>query len=86
MRHPVIGLLEVAEADNENGEVNVELFAGVETFTLTHADANIGSENIHTTIRGFHRITRLLLKWGAVRSGGDFRGQLHIRPDVAFCG
>jgi hypothetical protein len=73
MRHPVIDLLEVAEAENKTGEVTVALFAGVATFTLTHADANIGSEIMHTIIRGFNRITRLLLKKGAARSGrGSF--------------
>src|SRR6185312_13581256 len=42
MRHPVMFLSEVAEAAIKTGEVNVELFAGVETVTLTHADANNG--------------------------------------------
>jgi hypothetical protein len=82
MRHPVMFLSEVAEAAIKTGEVNVELFAGVETFTLTHADANIGSEIINTTIRGFHRITLLLLRGGLCAAVGIFRGQLHIRPDV----
>jgi hypothetical protein len=85
MRHPVIDLLEVAEAENKTGEVTVALFAGVATFTLTHADANIGSEIMHTIIRGFNRITRLLLKKGPRAAAGDlFRGQLRIRPGIAF--
>jgi hypothetical protein len=71
MRHPVIAWFEVAEAENKTGEVSVALFAGVETLTLTHADANIGREITHRTISGFNRITRLLLK-KTVRSGGDF--------------
>jgi hypothetical protein len=56
MRHPVICLSEVAEAANKTGEVTVELFAGVETVTLTHADANIGNEITHRTRGSFHRI------------------------------
>jgi hypothetical protein len=57
MRHPVIGALEVAEAATKTGEVTVALFAGVETVTLTHADANIGSEIKQRTIKGLQRIT-----------------------------
>jgi len=71
MRHPVIEWSELAEAVTETGEVNVALFAGVETFTLTHADANIGSEIMHTTIRGFHRITLLLLEGGCAQRWGS---------------
>jgi hypothetical protein len=63
-------LSEVAEAAIKTGEVNVELFAGVETVTLTHADANTGNEITHRTMEIVHRITSFLLK-GAVRSGGD---------------
>jgi hypothetical protein len=68
MRHPVMFLSEVADAAIKTGEVNVELFAGVETVTLTHADANNGNEITHRTIESVHRITSLLLK-SAVRSG-----------------
>jgi hypothetical protein len=49
-------LSEVAEAAIKTGEVNVELFAGVETVTLTHADANIGNEITHRTRESFHCI------------------------------
>jgi hypothetical protein len=70
MRHPVMFLSEVAEAAIKTGEVNVELFAGVETVTLTHADANTGNEITHRTMESVHRIISFLLK-GAVRSGGD---------------
>ena len=70
MRHPVMFLLDVAEAAIKTGEVNVELFAGVETVTLTHADANTGNKITHRTMESVHRITSFLLR-GAVRSGGD---------------
>jgi hypothetical protein len=59
MCHPVMRWLEVAEATNKTGEDTVALFAGVETVTLTHAEANIGSETRHTTTKGdFQRIIR----------------------------
>jgi len=61
-------LSEVAEAAIKTGEVNVELFAGVETVTLTHADANTGNKNTHRTMESVHRINSFLLK-SAVRSG-----------------
>ena len=61
-------LSEVAEAAIKTGEVNVELFAGVETVTLTHADANTGNEITHRTMESVHRIISFLLK-SAVRSG-----------------
>jgi hypothetical protein len=56
MRHPVMFLSEVAEAAIKTGEITVELFAGVETVTLTHADANIGNEITHRTRESFHCI------------------------------
>lgn len=61
-------LSEVAEAAIKTGEVTVELFAGVETVTLTHADANTGNEITHRTKESVHRITSFLLK-NAVPSG-----------------
>ena len=64
-------LFDVAEAAIETGEVTVELFAGVETVTLTHEDANTGNEITHRTMESVHRITSVLQK-KAVRSGGDF--------------
>jgi hypothetical protein len=70
MRHPVMFLSEVAEAAIKTGEVTVELFAGVETVTLTDADASIDNEITHRTMESVHRITSVLLG-GAVRSGGD---------------
>jgi len=84
MRHPVICLPEVAEAATRTGEVTVELFAGVETVTLTHADANTGNEITHRTMESVHRITSFLLK-NAVRSGGTFLGQLRTSRIFAFC-
>ena len=78
-------LSEVAEAAIKTGEVTVELFAGVETVTLTHADANTGNDITHRTMESVHRITSFLLK-NAVPSGrGTFRGQLGIRRIFAFC-
>jgi hypothetical protein len=62
MRHPVTFVLEVAEAAITTGEVTVELFAGVETATLTDADANIDKEITHRTMDSVHRITTFLLK------------------------
>ena len=64
-------LSEVAEAAIKTGEVTVELFAGVETVTLTPADANTDNEITHRTMEIVHRIISFLLN-GAVRSGGDF--------------
>jgi hypothetical protein len=68
MRQPVMFLFEVAEAAIKTGEVTVELFAGVETVTLTHADANTGNDITHRTMESVHRITSFLLK-NAVPSG-----------------
>ena len=82
MRHPVMFLLEVAEAAIKTGEVTVELFAGVETVTLTDADASIDNEITHRTMESVHRITSFLLK-GAVRSGGDLpRSPAHQAGDL----
>jgi hypothetical protein len=89
MRHPVMFLSEVAEAAIKTGEVTVELFPGVETVTLTHADANTGNEITHRTMESVHRITSVSKK-KAVRSGGDFprsscatvRGICVLRSDV----
>src|SRR6185437_11792015 len=72
MRHPVMFLSEVAEAAIKAGEVNVELFAGVETVTLTHADANTGNKITHRTMESVHRITSFLLKV-LCASGGYLR-------------
>jgi hypothetical protein len=84
MRHPVIDLSEVADAASKTGEVTVALFAGVETVTLTHADANIGNESVHIAIKNFHRITRFFSFKRAVRSGGDFpRSTAH---QAGYCG
>src|SRR6478672_6806346 len=83
MRHPVMFLSEVAEAAIKTGEVTVELFAGVETVTLTPADANKGNEITHRTMESVHRITSFLLN-SAVRSGGTFSSQLRIRRVFAF--
>jgi hypothetical protein len=82
MRHPVMFLSEVAEAAIKTGEVTVELFVGVETVTLTDADASIDNEITHRTMESVHRITSFLLK-GAVRSGGDHRG--HLRTKRGIC-
>jgi hypothetical protein len=71
MRHPVMFLSEIAEAAIKTGEVNVELFAGVETVTLTHADANTGNKITHRTMESVHRITSFLLKV-LCAAGGDF--------------
>jgi len=85
MRHPVMFLLEVAEAAIKTGEVTVELFAGVETVTLTHADANTGNEITHRTMESVHRITSFLLK-SAVPSGrGLSEVNWAIRRIFAFC-
>ena len=77
----MIDLLEVAEATNKTGEVNVELFAGVETFTVTQADANIGSETKHTTTSAFHRITRFSLS-GLCASGVQIASGRILRAPV----
>jgi hypothetical protein len=82
MRHPVMFLSEVAEAVTTTGEVTVALFAGVETVTLTPADANKG-EITDRTMASVHRITSFLLN-SAVRSGGTFSSQLRIRRVFAF--
>jgi hypothetical protein len=82
MRHPVMFLSEVAEAVTTTGEVTVALFAGVETVTLTPADANKG-EIKDRTMASVHRITSFLLN-SAVRSGGTFSSQLRIRRVFAF--
>jgi hypothetical protein len=83
MRHPVMFLSEVAEAVTTTGEVTVALFAGVETVTLTPADANKGNEITDRTMASVHRITSFLLN-SAVRSGGTFSSQLRIRRVFAF--
>ena len=64
MRHSVIRLFEVAEAENKTGEDTVALFAGVETFTVTRAEpsAQAAKKRHRSIMGGFHRITRLLLK------------------------
>src|ERR1041384_5257514 len=85
MRHPVMFLSEVAEAAIKTGEVNVELFAGVETVTLTHADANTGNEITHRTMESVHRIISFLLKKCCAQRAGTFRGQLRIRRIFSFC-
>ena len=78
-------LSEVAEAAIKTGEVTVELFAGVETVTLTHADANTGNEITHRTIESVHRITSFSPKKCCAQRSGTFRGQLGIRRIFAFC-
>jgi hypothetical protein len=84
MRHPVMFLSEVAEAAIETGEVTVELFAGVETVTLTDADASIDNEITHRTMESVHRITSVLL--GVLCAAeGTFRGHLRTRRIFAFC-
>lgn len=83
MRQPVIGVLEVAEATNKTGELTVALFAGVDTVTLTDANANIGREITHASKGDFHRITRFSSK-RAVRSGGGLSGSTaHQAEDYA---
>jgi hypothetical protein len=82
MRHRVIGLFAVAKAETKTGELTVALFAGVETFTVTRAEAPPQAVKIRdrTIPRGFHRITRLLLQNWAMCSGGDFSpGVAHLR-------
>jgi hypothetical protein len=70
-------LSEVAEAAIKTGEVTVELFAGVETVTLTHADANTGNEITHRTMESVHRITSFLLKMLCPAVGGFPRSTGH---------
>ena len=77
-------LSEVAEAAIKTGEVTVELFAGVETVTLTHADANTGNEITHRTIESVHRITSFLLK-SAVPSGRGLSEVNWASGGYAFC-
>jgi sulfur relay (sulfurtransferase) complex TusBCD TusD component (DsrE family) len=74
MRHPVTFLFEVAEAAIKTGELTVELFAGVETVTLTHEDANTGNEITHRTMESVHRITSVSKK-KLCAAAGTFRGQ-----------
>src|SRR5215472_16968318 len=64
MRHCVIRLFEVAEAEIITGEDTVALLAGVETFTVTRAETSEqAAKKRHRSIMGgFHRITRFLLK------------------------
>ena len=85
MRHPVTFVLEVAEAAITTGEVTVELFAGVETVTLTDADANIDKEITHRTMDSVHRITTFLLKGCCAQRRGLSRGHLRIMRGFAFC-
>jgi hypothetical protein len=64
MLHCVIGrLVEIAVAESRTGDVTVELFAGVETFTVTRAETlpQAAKKRHKSTMGGFHRITRLLL-------------------------
>lgn len=85
MRHPVTFLSEVAEAVNKTGEVNVELFAGFDTVTLTDADANIGSKLTHRTMESFHRITCLLLKKILCAAVGTSEVNCATGGGFAFC-
>jgi hypothetical protein len=72
--------LEVAEATNKTGEVTVALFAGVETVTLTHAEANIGSE-IRYAIKGdFQRIPRFSSGGPSAAAGDRIRKSAARQP------
>jgi hypothetical protein len=63
----------------------VELFAGVETVTLTHEDANTGNEITHRTMESVHRITSVSKK-KLCAAAGTFRGQAAQQfGGFAFC-
>jgi hypothetical protein len=85
MRHPVMFLSEVAEAAIKTGEVNVELFAGVETVTLTHADANTGNEITHRTMESVHRFTSFLLRGCCAQRRGPSEVTCAPSGIFAFC-
>jgi hypothetical protein len=66
MRHPVMFVLEVAEAVTKVGEVTVELLAGAETVTFTEADAH---KDVHTNISATIHSFNLIFKKTPVATG-----------------